>query len=70
LAIFSKKCRHRAVVRHRLHRPDDGDDAVEGREGSAIEKVKQVVLLQFTPGKASFCQPFSKVKQLVLLLYD
>ena len=33
-------------------------------------KVKQVVLLQFTPGKASFYQPFSKVKQLVLLLYD
>jgi hypothetical protein len=52
LAIFSKKCRHQTVVRHRLHRPDDGDDAVEGREGSAIEKVKQVVLLQFSPGKA------------------
>ena len=70
MAIFSKKCRHRAVVRHRLLRPFDGVDAVERKIGFVTKKVKQVVLLQFSQGKASFYQPFSKVKQLVLLLHD
>jgi hypothetical protein len=65
-----EKCHHWAVVRHRLLRPFDGVDAVERKGGSVTEKVKQVVLLQFSQGKASFCQPFSKVKQLVLLLHD
>ena len=47
-----EKCRHRAVVRHHLPRPDDSRMAVRRKEVSATEKVKQVVLLQFSPGKA------------------
>jgi hypothetical protein len=47
-----EKCRHRAVVRHRLARPIDNRMATKGKEGSVTEKVKQVVLLQFSPGKA------------------
>ena len=47
-----EKCRHRAVVRHRLPQPDDNRMATKGKEGLVTEKVKQVVLLQFRPGKA------------------
>ena len=47
-----EKCRHQAVVRHRLARPIDNRMATKGKEVSATEKVKQVVLLQFRPGKA------------------
>jgi hypothetical protein len=47
-----EKCRHRAVVRHRLPRPDDNRMATKEKEGSVTEKVKQFVLLQFSPGKA------------------
>jgi hypothetical protein len=47
-----EKCRHRAVVRHHLPQPDDNRMATKGKEVSATEKVIQVVLLQFSPGKA------------------
>jgi hypothetical protein len=47
-----EKYRHRAVVRHRLPRPDDNRMATKEKEGSVTEKVKQFVLLQFSPGKA------------------
>ena len=47
-----EKCRHRAVVRHRLPQPDDNRIAAKGKEGLVTEKVKQLVLLQFSPGKA------------------
>ena len=49
---FLEKCRHRAVVRHHLPQPDENRMAVRRKEGSVTEKVKQVVLLQFSPGKA------------------
>jgi hypothetical protein len=49
---FLEKCRHRAVVRHRLPQPDDSRIAAKGKEGLVTEKVKQLVLLQFRPGKA------------------
>ena len=47
-----EKYRHRAVVRHRLPQPDDSRMAAKGKEGLVTEKVKQLVLLQFSPGKA------------------
>ena len=47
-----EKRRHRAVVRHRLARPIDNRMATKGKDVSVTEKVKQVVLLQFRPGKA------------------
>jgi len=47
-----EKYRHQAVVRHRLPQLDDSRMAAKGIEGSATEKVKQVVLLQISPGKA------------------
>ena len=37
---------------HRLPQPDDSRMAAKGIEGSATEKVKQLVLLQIRPGKA------------------
>jgi hypothetical protein len=49
---FLEKCRHQAVVRHRLPQPDDNRMALRRKKVSATEKVKQVVLLQFSPGKA------------------
>jgi hypothetical protein len=62
-----EKYRHQAVVRHRLPQPDDNRMALRRKEGLVTEKVKQLVLLQFSPGKAPFYLPFSKVKQVVLL---
>jgi hypothetical protein len=47
-----EKYRHQAVVRHRLPQPDDNRIAAKGKEGFVTEKVKQLVLLQFRPGKA------------------
>ena len=47
-----EKYRHQAVVRHRLPQPDGGRIATKGKEGLVTEKVKQLVLLQFSPGKA------------------
>ena len=47
-----EKYRHQAVVRHRLPQPDDNRMALRRKEVSATEKVKQLVLLQFSPGKA------------------
>ena len=47
-----EKYRHQAVVRHRLPQPDDNRITAKGKEGLVTEKVKQLVLLQFSPGKA------------------
>jgi hypothetical protein len=47
-----EKYRHQAVVRHRLPQPDDNRMALRRKEGLVTEKVKQLVLLQFRPGKA------------------